>query len=140
MDAGKIAIELAVVALGGAIGSAARHAVGIAIQAVIPGAALPWHILIVNVVGCLAIGMLGEYFLLNRSFEPQWLKPMLVAGVLGGLTTFSAVGHDTFRFLENHDFGAALLNVLMNLSAGIGAVAAGVALVRWWQPLGALPI
>lgn len=131
MSGFKVATELAVVALGGAIGSVLRHCASLALAAIAPGAPFPWNILAVNAVGCLAIGVLGEAFL-RWPESPLWLRPFLIAGVLGGLTTFSAFGHDTMRFIDVGDYARAGANILANLTLGLAAVAVGIWLVRLW--------
>lgn len=130
MSAFHIARDLAVVALGGAIGSVARYGVGMAVAAAIPSA-FPWGILIVNVVGCLTIGVLGEWFTLTK-LAPEWWRLLLVTGFLGGLTTFSSFGYDTYRQLSIAEYGAALANIAANVTLGLTAVWIGVVIVREW--------
>jgi CrcB protein len=50
--------------------------------------------------------------------------------VLGGFTTFSAFGFDTWSLLADGRSGAALANALGSVAGGIVAVAAGVQLAR----------
>lgn len=72
------------VALGGAIGASARHAAQVA-AARLGGAGSVWGTLCVNVLGCFAIGLL--YPQLHRL--PAVVRPLVVVGLLGGLTTMS---------------------------------------------------
>lgn len=81
------------VALGGAIGSAARYLLAGYVQRAI-GADYPWGIMAVNVVGCAIMGALTEALALKWSFGPE-LRAFLTVGILGGFTTFSSFALDT---------------------------------------------
>jgi CrcB protein len=131
MTLSHLAREMAAVAVGGATGSLLRWAVGLALQKIAPGSTFPWSILVVNAVGCLLIGMLGEWFTLYHHL-PVWWRLLLVTGFLGGLTTFSSFGYDTLALFEAKHAGLALANIAGNLLLGLGAVWLGIAIVRQW--------
>ena len=99
-----------IVATGGAIGSVLRYSVSLLL-------ASPWGTLAVNVVGCLLIGVASELV------GPARL--LLVTGLLGGFTTFSAFGNETFAFLRAGDTQGAALNVVANVLVGLLAVGLG---------------
>ncbi len=87
----------------------------------------PWATLVVNVTGCLIIGLsLGITGRLG--LPPEW-QTAVGTGLAGGLTTFSSWTTATVRLLSEERFGAALLNVGANLAAGLAAAGVGVALV-----------
>jgi CrcB protein len=118
-------------ALGGALGALARWALGEALPS--PGG-WPWATLLVNLTGCLLLGLLIAVVAV-RLPEARWPRPFLAVGVLGGFTTFSAFAVEV---VEQVDAGAALLAaayVLASVVGGIGAVAlgarAGQALTEW---------
>lgn len=94
------------VALGGAIGSAARYGVGLAAVRLF-GAGWPWGTLIVNVAGGLAIGLLAA----RAGPEQEGLRLLLGVGVLGGFTTFSAFSLETLRLMEQAPHWAVLYAV-----------------------------
>lgn len=96
------------IALGGALGSVARAALNLAITAR-AGELFPWGILAVNVLGCLAIGALAALV------ERESLKLLLMTGLCGGFTTFSAFGLDTLRLLQAGRPGAAAAYVVASL-------------------------
>ena len=77
--------------------------------------------LAVNVVGCLLIGLV----LGGQRLDEDWHRVLLVTGVLGGLTTFSALGWETFALFEVHGVGRAAFYVALHLSLGLGAVFLG---------------
>ena len=76
------------VALGGAIGSAARYGVNVWSGRLL-GAEFPWHTFLVNVIGCFAMGVLVELMALKLNVGSE-TRAFLTTGILGGFTTFSA--------------------------------------------------
>jgi CrcB protein len=116
------------VALGGALGSVARYlVVGQAMRWF--GTTFPWGTLTVNVVGGLVIGLLAETMALKWS-ATQEMRLFLITGVLGGFTTFSAFSLEVVGLLERGEPGAALSYVFASVLLSVGAVFAGIALVR----------
>jgi CrcB protein len=75
---------------------------------------------IVNMIGCLAIG-------LGASLLPQGsLRPILLGGLLGGFTTYSAFGLLTYEYAEQGRYGAFALQVLLHVAIGLLAVGLGL--------------
>jgi CrcB protein len=122
------------VALGGAIGSAARYACsGLAVRWL--GTAFPWGTFFVNATGSFAIGVLaalathGERPLIGAD-----ARAFLIVGVLGGFTTFSSFSLETLTLARGGQLGAAGANVLLSLVVCLVAVwlgfAGGSALAR----------
>ena len=106
------------VALGGAIGSVLRY---LAVQAL--GA--PLATLVVNVLGSFAIGAL--FVALGPKMH---YAPLLMAGLLGGFTTFSAFSLDTLKLVEAGQVLQAAAYVAGTVFLSLIAVALGVALAR----------
>jgi len=107
------------VALGGAAGSLARWGLSGGVRQA-TGLAFPWGTLAVNVIGCAAIGALAAW-------APRWGLPepwrvALQVGVLGGFTTFSSFGLETFRLAEGGAPGRAALYVVATNLACLAAV------------------
>ena len=113
------------VALGGAIGASARYGVNILAGRISPG--FPLGTLTVNVLGCLAMGMLASLLALRGG---QHLAPLLLTGVLGGFTTFSAFALDTMTLWERGAGGMAIGYVLASVVLSLVAVMAGLAIGR----------
>ncbi|KRW96403.1 fluoride efflux transporter CrcB [Paracoccus sp. PXZ] len=113
------------VALGGALGSAARYGVNILAGRLTPG--FPLGTLSVNIAGCLAMGLLAA-LLADRG--GQHLAPFLLTGVLGGFTTFSAFALDTMTLWERGEVATALGYVLGSVLLSLAAVIAGLAIGR----------
>jgi CrcB protein len=124
-------LKTLLIAAGGAIGSVLRYALATFAQrhtAAITtrwfGHALPVGTFVVNLVGCLLIGVLAALFVRHVLPHEQY-RLALTVGVLGGFTTFSAFGLDTFALLQRGHWGLALLNIAISCAAGVGAVSLG---------------
>ena len=115
-------------AAGGAIGSAARYLVNVGAMRAW-GPAFPWSTLIVNVVGCLAIGLLAEG-ISHRFDNAPVLRTFLMTGILGGFTTFSAFSLDFALLLERKAHLAAGLYLGASVGLSLLGVFAGIALAR----------
>ncbi|MCV2446783.1 fluoride efflux transporter CrcB [Paracoccus sp. DMF] len=112
------------VALGGALGSMARYGVNILAGRV---TGLPLGTLTVNIAGCFAMGLLASVLALRGG---QHLAPLLLTGVLGGFTTFSAFSLDALTLWQRGAAGLALGYVAASVLLSLAAVAAGLALGR----------
>ena len=115
------------VGVGGAIGSMARYATSIAASRLF-GSPLPYATAIVNVVGCGIAGALAGAFIVSP-IRPE-TRAFVFVGILGGFTTFSAFGLDTITLVSDGRAGAALLNVILQLTLGLGAVFVGYTLAK----------
>jgi len=117
------------IALAGAAGTLARYGLSGLMHRLL-GAAFPWGTLTVNLIGCCLLG-----FLLELSRQTGWVSPdfRTIAGIgfLGGFTTFSTFGVETYRAFETGDWLAATLNLLANVAGGLLLVAAGSTLARF---------
>jgi CrcB protein len=116
------------VALGGALGSAARYGVNVW-SARLLGTGFPWHTLIVNVVGCFVMGALVELMALKLNVGNE-TRAFLTTGILGGFTTFSAFSLDFALLVERKSYGAALGYGVGSVALSLIAVFAGLSLVR----------
>jgi CrcB protein len=115
------------VAIGGALGSMARHGVGMAVVRVSPARVTPYATMTVNLAGCLVIGLLAGLIASQRVTMTPALRAFVFVGVLGGFTTFSSFGLDTFTLAHGGRTGAAAVNVAVQVAAGCALVAAGYA-------------
>lgn len=108
--------------LGAGLGGVLRFGVGGLFAGGAAGVgAFPTGTLVVNVTGCLAIGVLAPLL----TSEP-W-KLFLMVGVLGGYTTFSAFGRETIELISRGEVGRAAVYVLLSNALGLAAVWAGMA-------------
>jgi CrcB protein len=115
---------LLLIAIGGAIGSVLRYAIGRAVQG-LSGSGFPIGTLVVNVVGCFLLGVFVR-FLLNMQTSPE-LRALLVVGFCGGFTTFSTFSYETVGLLEGGDYARAATYVLASVTVCILATFAGMA-------------
>lgn len=115
------------VALGGALGSMARYGIGLAVHST----TFPYATLIVNVVGCLCIGLALPTIERAASITPEF-RQIFIVGFLGGFTTFSALGSETIALLRT-GAGVAFLNMAGNVVGGLLAVAIGRAIGSVWS-------
>ena len=120
------------IALGGAMGALARYVVSSQITHAI-GAGFPWGILIVNVIGCFAMGVIAEASALTWNLSPE-LRAFLTTGILGGFTTFSAFALDTVVLSERGDMVATLLYVVGSVAGSVAALFLGLFAVRALTP------
>lgn len=111
---------LALVGLGGALGSMLRYWLGGLAQHRLDATGFPVGTLLVNVAGCLLIGVLSGAVDARHAFPPE-ARLLIGAGVLGGFTTFSALGNETINLLRAGSTGLAALNVGANVLAGLVA-------------------
>ncbi len=93
------------------------------------GVHFPWGTLAVNVAGCFGIGVVATLADEHALISPA-LRLFLVTGLLGGFTTFSAFGMETWQLVEDGHALAALCNATASLEAGLAAVDAGVTITR----------
>lgn len=114
------------VAVGGALGSMARHGVNLLAQRRWPSLQLPLGTLIVNVVGCVVIGLLAGLVAADRvGMRTPW-REFVFVGILGGFTTFSSFGLDTIVLARSASPSLAVWNVAAQLGLGLAAVYGGL--------------
>ena len=125
---------LALVALGGAFGSGARYLLSGWVLHHTAAARFPWGTFAVNVIGCLAAGVLVGMVL---RADAQGLDAMhanlrlfLLTGLLGGFTTFSAFGVETIALLRKGEALFAVLNVAGSVAVALGALWLGMVLLQ----------
>ena len=115
------------VAVGGALGSVARHGVNVLIHGRWPLMRFPLATLVVNVLGCLIIGVLAGLVMSDRLTLRFYWREFLFVGILGGFTTYSTFGLDTIT-LARTSTTAAMWNVVAQLVIGLLAVRMGMLL------------
>ena len=113
------------IATGGAIGSLARHAVNHFVHAQFLAMRFPAGTVLVNVSGCFVIGLLAGLLAADRIALPLHWREFVFVGLLGGFTTFSTFGLDTFTLARTHAVGYALMNVGAQVVGGLLAVWVG---------------
>ena len=85
----------------------------------------PWATLLVNLTGCLLVGVLLAV-LLSRFPASNWARPFLAVGVLGGYTTFSTFAVDAVRLSEAGAWLTAAGYLLASVLGGVACVVLGL--------------
>lgn len=120
--------KLILIGLAGFIGTLGRYWLS-GLVARRYGETFPMGTLVVNLVGCFLVGLLF-YLLQERFLVNQTVRTVILIGFLGGFTTFSSFGLQTFTLLQDGEFGLAVLNILGANLIGLVLVWAGYTLAR----------
>lgn len=111
------------VALGGAVGSVVRYYTTL-LSSHFFGLSFPYGTFIVNIFGSFLIGLAFAFFESNAHIPPYW-KAGIIAGFLGGLTTFSSFSFDTLALLAQEAYLKAVLNIATNTVLGLAVAGLG---------------
>ena len=117
---------LLVVALGGALGSACRYALGIFVRGLVPGA-FPWATFVVNVLGSFVMGAVS-----GGATPGSTTYLFATVGVLGGFTTYSAFNQESIGLFEG---GSATTALLYLAATVLGCLLAGFTGLRLGRSL-----
>ena len=121
--------KILLVGTGGFIGSTLRYLLGGLVHRVLAKTWFPYGTLTVNIMGCFLIGFLSGISESRQIFNPE-IRLLTFIGFLGGFTTFSTFGYETFSFAWDGQFLASFSNIVLHLILGIGAVWLGNMLSR----------
>lgn len=112
---------LILVALGGALGSMARYGLSSLMLKQLDPFKFPWPTFCVNVLGCLCAGVFLAVSERADGVNAE-TRLLIVTGVLGGFTTFSAFGMETFTLIRRGDLLIALSYASLSVMAGLCAM------------------
>jgi len=118
--------KLFLIGLAGFMGTLARYWMS-GVVARRYGETFPAGTLVVNLAGCFLVGLLF-YLLQERFLVNQTVRTVILIGFLGGFTTFSSFGLQTFTLLQEREVGLALLNLAIANAGGVVLVWAGYTL------------
>ena len=118
---------LILVAARGAAGASLRYLCGLWIVRAVGHGPFPVAILSVNVVGSF---LMGAFVVLAAHRGLTHLSPLVMTGLLGGFTTFSAFSLETVNLMERGDHAAALLYVVLSVALSVMGLMAGMWLMR----------
>jgi CrcB protein len=125
-------VILLAIAVGGGTGALLRHFANHVVQTQF-GADFPLGIFLVNITGCLTIGLFAGLVASTRIHVGEVGRAFVMVGMLGGFTTFSSFGLDTFTLARGGHLGPALFNAVGQLVFGLAAVWAGYAVAHLGQ-------
>jgi len=109
------------VGCGGFIGSICRYSLNGLIQRFLTQPWLPYGTLVINLLGCFLIGLLSGLSEMRQFLSPEF-RLMVFIGLLGGFTTFSTFGYESYGLAKNGDFSATLFNIAIHVIFGLFAV------------------
>ena len=115
------------VGAGSFIGGIARYLVSLAMKGISKG--FPWATLLVNLLGCLTIGLLWGFLSRNASESTSW-GLFLTVGLCGGFTTFSTFSKEALTMLQTGQIWGFASYIALSILAGIALVAIGYYLFR----------
>jgi CrcB protein len=116
--------KLLLIALGGAAGTLARYGTATAFRGVAERAGFPVGTLTINLLGCFLIGLLFAMFTGRVVLRAEY-QQMILVGFLGGFTTFSTFGLETFELLRARHYATAGAYVLLSNVVGVALVVLG---------------
>ena len=124
-----MAIDILLVGLGGFAGAIARYVLGGWVLHQTLGAKFPWSTFVVNIAGCLIMGLLSGLAERLEWFTPQ-ARLLLLTGLLGGFTTFSAFGLETVHLLRRGEIWISTLYAAGSVIICVAAVWVGLKAVE----------
>ena len=117
-------LKIFLIGVGGFIGSILRYATSGFVLKIFGKPYFPYGTLVVNILGCLLVGYLIGISENRQVFNPE-IRMFIFVGFLGGFTTFSTFGYEVFSFARDGQIISLLINILLHLVLGLGAVWVG---------------
>ncbi|WP_197916627.1 fluoride efflux transporter CrcB [Thiosulfatihalobacter marinus] len=118
--------SLIYVAFGGAVGASLRFVVGLGVVRLL-GTGFPLAIITVNVIGSF---LMGAFVVAAAHRGLTHYSPLVMTGLLGGFTTFSAFSLETVTLIERGQITAAAVYVMVSVVGSVAALAAGLMMAR----------
>ena len=119
--------NIILVGCGSFLGGTARYIISVVMKSDSKG--FPWGTLLVNLAGCLLIGLLWGHFGKNCNECSSWYL-FLTVGLCGGFTTFSAFSKEALTMLQAGQICGFATYVIVSVLAGIALVALGYLLMK----------
>lgn len=120
--------SLLIVGLGSFVGGALRYGISTLMKEYC-SKGFPWGTLVVNLLGCFAIGMIFALFSKYSSPSSGWCL-MLTTGVCGGFTTFSTFANESLQMAQNGNIASFVGYVATSLIVGLALTALGYLIVK----------
>jgi CrcB protein len=113
--------KLLIAGLGGFIGTIMRYLLNGIVYKALAYPLFPFGTLTINVLGCFFIGFFAGVTESRMSFTPE-IRIFVQIGILGGFTTFSTFGYETFNLVRDGQFILGVGNILLSVFVGLTAV------------------
>lgn len=120
----SVIVNALLVGSGGFIGAVFRYGLSGMVQRTAPLSSVPWGTVAVNLLGCLLIGVVAGLIESRQWFSTE-ARLFILIGVLGGFTTFSALGFEAFELLRNAEYLRAFCYVAVQVFAGLALIWGG---------------
>ena len=114
--------------MGGFIGATLRYIFSLGFEKIYTSL-FPFTTFLINFLGCFILGLLMHMGITNTETWPA--KEFMVIGILGGFTTFSAFGLESFQLIELGEFMTALIYMFVSVIFGILGIWLSQLIVRW---------
>ena len=121
--------QLLLVGLGGSLGSVLRFSLSGWVQKISTAELLPVGTMAVNIIGCLLFGLLTGLAETRHIIGVEG-RALLLAGLLGGFTTFSTFGFETLALAQAQEVSRAMINVFVQVGVGVMAAWLGLSIAR----------
>ena len=122
-----LSMTILYVFLGGGLGAISRFGISNLLNANLENGKIPLAVMGCNVLGCFFTGIL---FAIQTEHSPSWIPPLLITGFLGGFTTFSSFGLETFKLVDSGHFSSAALYISLSLIGSLAALFLAIKIIR----------
>ena len=126
--------EIVLIAVSGAMGSVCRYLVSGWSYSLL-GDRFAYGTLVVNIIGCFLVGFIMEVGIISEAFS-RATRIAITIGFLGAFTTFSTLGYETIRYIEDGAMWLAFANVASHIV--LGGLAVWVGLIAGKSMLGGI--
>jgi CrcB protein len=120
--------NILIVFIGGGTGSVFRYISSLITHKYFTGI-FPLATFLVNITGCLIIGLVTGLYLKNSMSNPD-VRLLLVAGFCGGFTTFSAFAQENINLIQTDQLPTAILYTIISVTAGLAFVWLGLSITK----------
>lgn len=120
--------NILLVGLGGGVGSILRYLTSVLVDKYFQSL-FPWATFVVNIIGCLIIGVLLGFFERQQLANPE-MKFLFITGFCGGYTTFSAFAAENFNLMQSGQTWIAILYIATSVLIGVFSVWLGMSLIK----------
>jgi fluoride exporter len=120
--------SIMIVGLGGFIGTVARFLISRYFQVNVTSV-FPWSTFVVNIVGCLLIGIIYGISEKSEVLSPE-IRLFLTVGICGGFTTFSTFSNDSFMLIREQEWLRFAIYTSLSIFIGLMAVYVGRFIIK----------